>query len=52
MPIGPGVVCEMAVMSVKAVSVSHPRTLTTWFWISEIIAPPPPKLNSPMMKKV
>ena len=52
MPIGPGVDCEMATMSVNIPWLIQPLTVTTWPWMRESIAPPPPKLNRPMKKKV
>ena len=38
MPIGPGVICEIATMSVNAASVIHPWTSTTMCSISVSIA--------------
>lgn len=51
-PMGPGVICEMATMSVNVVSSIHPCTVTTSFWMSESMAYPPPIVNIPMMKNV
>ena len=52
MPIGPGVICDMATMSVNACSVSHACFVTTSACISDSIAYPPPIVNSPIRKNV
>ena len=36
----------------KTVSVSHACAVTTWVWMSESMAYPPPKVKIPMTKKV
>ena len=38
MPTGPGVICETATMSVKALSDIHGCSTTTWFWMRDSIA--------------
>lgn len=49
---GPGVICEMVIMSAKVCSLSHPSCWTTCDWIIGIIAYPPPIPSSPILKKV
>ena len=49
---GPGVICEMATMSVNALSLIQPWTLTTWACIRESMAYPPPKVKAPITKNV
>ena len=50
MPIGPGVICEIATMSVNICCVSHPLSVTMIFCTKESIAYPPPNPKIPILR--
>ena len=52
MPMGPGVIWETATISVNVLSLIQGCSTTTWFWIKDSIAYPPPMVKAPMIKKV